>query len=320
MFINIHFPKWEAANIWWFWLIKFPSRCKERRVNGFKLTCATLQPEVNRCFRGSTSVQDSLFSPLCTSVCVCVVFGSVSVCVSTYTSHVNAAGVSCSVQGHVTDTCGSCVQRRAANRSLSRHEPSSPLFLASLSLSLSLTFGPTSLDFPSSLPLPPFAGLGSIQHRPDWEPRHRLYPAEVTWTRPCFCHMRSLLFQLSESGLTSSTTTTTTPTSTAALAADNTSYLPAASKWSGGRVGVSVCGSASGDGPCWRLRAGSKGEAGCRRGGRACLAHSSVLFNERWPGDKLISSVKELNAELRWDWGRGSSLEPKVFLTCNSSK
>lgn len=48
---------------------------------------------------------------VCVCVGVCVLLGSVSVCLFTFVSHVNAAGVSCSMPGHVTDTCRRRVQR-----------------------------------------------------------------------------------------------------------------------------------------------------------------------------------------------------------------
>lgn len=99
---------------------------------------------------------------MCVRMSVCFLFGSVALCIFTFISHVNVAGVSCSVLGHVTDTCRRRVQRRAANRSLSRHEP------ASFSSSLPLTFASllllpplsplNTLHFPSGLPLPPCPG------------------------------------------------------------------------------------------------------------------------------------------------------------------
>lgn len=143
--------------------------------------------------------------------CVCVlcsVFGSVSVCVFTFTSHVKADGVSCSVRRHVTDTCRHRVQRRAANRSLSRHvaPPSASPLLPSVP-----SPPPLSLlsSVRSSSPSPAEPGYDAA---PDSEPRHRLYPAEITWTLVCFCHVPAMLFQLGRSRLTSLSTNCTTTT------------------------------------------------------------------------------------------------------------
>lgn len=145
---------------------------------------------------------------VCVCVGVCVLLGSVSVCLFTFVSHVNTAGVSCSMPGHVTDTCRRRVQRWAANRSLSRHE-TCPLLLSpppSVSHSLSLSRSPPLLPSLQCCPLPvqssspSLAGLSS-KTAADSEPRHRLYPAEITWTRVCFGHVSAILFQLSESSL-----------------------------------------------------------------------------------------------------------------------
>lgn len=141
-------------------------------------------------------------------VCVSVVFWSV--CVFTFTSHVNAAGVSCSVLGHVTDTCRHRVQRWATNRSLSRHEPACfsslvppPSLPPSLSPSLPHTFTLplNTLHFPSSLPLslpPSFPrqsrpGLGAraqaVPCRDHMDSgvllsrAHNVVPAQQVWSR-----------------------------------------------------------------------------------------------------------------------------------------
>lgn len=92
--------------------------------------------------------------------------------------HVMAAGVSCSVQRHVTDTCRRRVQRRAANRSLSRHEsaPAPPCLLSPT---------PPLVHFPSSLPLaaaPPHSSLGRTG-LPD--------SAAKAQAVPCWDHMDS---------------------------------------------------------------------------------------------------------------------------------
>lgn len=55
------------------------------------------------------------------------------------------------------------------------------------------------LHFPSSLPLLPLRAR--LRHSLDLVPKHRLYPAEITWTRVCFCHVHTILFHLSESRL-----------------------------------------------------------------------------------------------------------------------
>lgn len=93
---------------------------------------------------------------VCGRACVCVCSVLVRVRL-----HVMAAGVSCSVQGHVTDTCRRRVQRRAANRSLSRHESASapPCLLSPT---------PPSVHFPSSLPLA--AARPPLQPWPDRAP------------------------------------------------------------------------------------------------------------------------------------------------------
>lgn len=89
--------------------------------------------------------------------------------------------------------------------------PSHPL--PSLPLSLSHTFTLPSL--PRTLPVQPSSPSlcrARLPHSLDSEPRHRLYPAEITWTLVCFCHMRAILFQPAESRLTSRSITTITTT------------------------------------------------------------------------------------------------------------
>lgn len=81
------------------------------------------QLQMSRYSTSGASVQYSLFQPdhirdhaeaELLTVCVCtrmfVLFRSDSVCVFTFTSHVNVAGVSSSVPHHVMDTCRRRVQ------------------------------------------------------------------------------------------------------------------------------------------------------------------------------------------------------------------
>lgn len=159
----------------------------------------------------STYVPMQRLLTVCVRLCARARVCSVWVCVFTFTSHVNTAEVSSSVSRHVMDTCRRRVRLWATNRSLSRHEPAC-LFslLASLppsSNSFTLTFTlPSPLP---SLPLtlstsrPVFLSLrwAHLRNMLESEPRHRLYPAELTWTRLCFCHVHAILFQLANSRL-----------------------------------------------------------------------------------------------------------------------
>ena len=137
---------------------------------------------------------------LCVCVCVCL-----SPCASSHLPLTwTRLGFPAVCRAMWRTHAGARVQRWAANRRLSRHEPAS----LPLPLPLSLTFTLPSL--PRTLPVQPSSpslGRARLPHSLDSEPRHRLYPAEITWTLVCFCHMRAILFQLAESRLTSRSTT-----------------------------------------------------------------------------------------------------------------
>lgn len=183
-----------------------------------------------------------------------------------------------------------------------RHGMNLPPFhpVAPRSLPLPLTFTPALPQTPSTsrpvfLSLP---GRARLRRSPDSEPRHSLYPAEITWTLVCFCHVHAILFQLAESRLTSRSTTTTPPQqqppslSGCALlankAADNIVITTREqrggrfrfSAWTACRCWGSVSGWFRRWPPvcCWQ---GPKGKSDVG-GVRGCvMVHSSVLVKER---------------------------------------
>lgn len=179
----------------------------------------TEQSRINRCVSTVHFIPARVHVCACADpfVCVCAcVFGPVSVCVFTFTSHVNAAGVSSSVPGHVTDTCRRRVQqRRASNRSLSRHEAPSPLSL-SLLLTHSLTHSYPSLTTLSSVrsssPALPGPSLAPTQPRTrsqgtgcTLQRSHGLWCAFVTCGQCCSSSARARLTSRSADNTTTTT-------------------------------------------------------------------------------------------------------------------